>query len=492
MTTSRTILILWGFCALRLSGMQIHQYSAAVHDRFANQGSFIAGAYDLSGVAIVDSATSNAEPFLTLVHPNVALSAIHYGPGVGSTVRFRLGNDPAGPVVERTVTQRIRAGTSDLLLCILDAPVTEDVAVYAFATETLSSGANWANQYRYANQTHLHIGKSPGSYTTEFNMAVGQNKLDGRRIGIEVSGTTGNTVECKQDSSGDANFVSGETMGEGGDSSGPLLFIEADNSLTVVGIAWYITQAPATGFTAVGDYSASIQSAIQTHGQPFQPLPPDSVQADWGSGTDAELTWTDNSNVETGYEIQRASDPSGPWTAVATLPADSTGYTDPAVAAQQWHYRVRSLNQGVTGEWVEVSLPLSYQAWASTISWSGADSGPLEDANSDTVTNLAAFGFALSPFEAADSALPSIQSDGISIQLNYRKNPEADSLIYRFRQSGSLESPNWQDLVVDGVTITETELGPEGDAVLMRIEVPLGGLPSPVYFRFEVEEPVSP
>ncbi len=489
MPTLRTILITGGLCALRLSGMLIDSYSPDKHDRFANNASFIANTFDLSGIAIADSATSGAEPFLTLIHPNVALSAIHYGPGVGTTVRFRLDNNPNGPVVERTVSRRIRAGTSDLLICILDEPVTEQVAFYGFATETLPTRGNWTTQYRYANQTHFHIGKSPGSYALELDMAVGQNKLDLHRLNVDVSGTTGNTVECIQNSSGSGNFVAGETMGQGGDSSGPLLYVEADDSLTVVGIAWYITGTPSTGFTAVGDYSTHVQDAIDTHGEVYQPLPPTFLLASWSNGSEVTLSWTDASNVESAYEIERADDPVGPWTPVATLSADTTGYTDTGATAQQWVYRVRSVNQGVTSEWVQISLPLSYDAWASTIHWSGAPSGPLEDANSDSVTNLAAFGFALSPFDAVAGALPTIQSSGSSLWLEYRKNPDASDLVYRFRESTSLETPNWQDVVVDGVTITETEVGPVGDAILMRISIPLSEVPAPVYFRFEVEDP---
>ncbi|WP_175491888.1 fibronectin type III domain-containing protein [Paenibacillus sophorae] len=57
------------------------------------------------------------------------------------------------------------------------------------------------------------------------------------------------------------------------------------------------------------------------------------------------LTWTDNSSNETGFTVQRAASSSGPWTTVATLPADSTSYTDPiGITINTYYYRVFASN----------------------------------------------------------------------------------------------------------------------------------------------------
>lgn len=486
----RTFVFCMGICwSLNGLAMQIQGYTAQKHDRFANHPSFIASLHDLSGVALAESATSNAIPFLTLVHPNIALTALHYAPGVGTVVRFRTSNDPSAPVVERTVVQGIQAGTSDLLICILDEPVTENIQTYAYATTALPAAANWADTYPYANKTHLHIGRSQGSYSNELDMSVGKNVLDDREISLTVGAYTGNTVECARNVSGDPNYeAEGETMAQGGDSSGPLLHIEADNSLTVVGIAWYITSLPSTGFTAVGDYAANIQSAIQTHGEPYMPLAPGNVQAVWAPGQDVALSWSDMSAMETGYEIERAADEAGPWTPVTTVAADTVSFTDSTPGAQRWFYRIRSITGAVEGEWQLVELPLTYAVYATSIAWGGLDDGPLEDANGDSVSNLMSFALAVSPLDAITGSLPTIELSGDAIRLEYRKNPQASALQYRFRETVTLPMPSWQTVVVDGSTITETELGPEGDAVRMRITIPLSELNPSSYFQFQVEE----
>jgi len=43
------------------------------------------------------------------------------------------------------------------------------------------------------------------------------------------------------------------------------------------------------------------------------------------------LTWNDNSTNETGFTIQRAINAAGPWTTLATVPANTVTYTDPTV-----------------------------------------------------------------------------------------------------------------------------------------------------------------
>ena len=101
------------------------------------------------------------------------------------------------------------------------------------------------------------------------------------------------------DASGDANFVSFETMAQGGDSGAPLFYDQGNGTLKLVGIAWYITGGtpPATGFSAVGDHASNIQSFIATNGQPFQPLAPSAFSGSRITPTRIDLTWQDNSDV---------------------------------------------------------------------------------------------------------------------------------------------------------------------------------------------------
>lgn len=65
----------------------------------------------------------------------------------------------------------------------------------------------------------------------------------------------------------------------------------------------------------------------------------------------ANLTWTLSSNLEDGFQIERALDPSGPWTQVADLPADSAAWPDVDLECETTYvYRIRAYNcAGATG-----------------------------------------------------------------------------------------------------------------------------------------------
>jgi hypothetical protein len=66
------------------------------------------------------------------------------------------------------------------------------------------------------------------------------------------------------------------------------------------------------------------------------------------------VTWSDESDVETGYEIQRKTG-AGAFGALATVAADVEIYTDTTVvAATTYTYRVRANRAGVgNSAWVE-------------------------------------------------------------------------------------------------------------------------------------------
>jgi len=68
------------------------------------------------------------------------------------------------------------------------------------------------------------------------------------------------------------------------------------------------------------------------------------------AGSDVDLSWTDNSNVEDGYQIQRWTSPGGPFDVVATVPANATSYHDPGLADDTYWYQVKATKDGGTSE----------------------------------------------------------------------------------------------------------------------------------------------
>ena len=64
-----------------------------------------------------------------------------------------------------------------------------------------------------------------------------------------------------------------------------------------------------------------------------------------GSATQVSLSWTDNSVVETGYQLERKIGRTGSYSQIALLPANTTTYTDSAITPGVMHYyRVRGVN----------------------------------------------------------------------------------------------------------------------------------------------------
>lgn len=63
--------------------------------------------------------------------------------------------------------------------------------------------------------------------------------------------------------------------------------------------------------------------------------------------SDATLTlnWTDNSNNEDGFAIERAAASTGPWTEIVRVAANVTTYQNTGLArGTVYHYRVRAFN----------------------------------------------------------------------------------------------------------------------------------------------------
>ncbi len=74
------------------------------------------------------------------------------------------------------------------------------------------------------------------------------------------------------------------------------------------------------------------------------PLPPSGLAATAMSNSQIDLTWTDNSDDEYGFEVERWSDGS-PWEWVDTVGADVTTYPDTGLTPDTtYYYRVRAFN----------------------------------------------------------------------------------------------------------------------------------------------------
>ncbi|MGC4032062.1 MAG: DNRLRE domain-containing protein [Tepidisphaeraceae bacterium] len=96
------------------------------------------------------------------------------------------------------------------------------------------------------------------------------------------------------------------------------------------------TTAAAATYRNFGDTG----STTNTGGTTTTPNAASSLVASAQSATSVALSWADNSSNETGFRIERQTG-SGSWTTVATVAANTTGYTDTTASANTtYNYRV--------------------------------------------------------------------------------------------------------------------------------------------------------
>lgn len=67
-----------------------------------------------------------------------------------------------------------------------------------------------------------------------------------------------------------------------------------------------------------------------------------------------DLSWSDNTDVEEAYEVQRKRTAVGRFESIATLPPDATSYRDTGLHSQTtYHYQVRAVNAGGASVWLQ-------------------------------------------------------------------------------------------------------------------------------------------
>jgi hypothetical protein len=86
--------------------------------------------------------------------------------------------------------------------------------------------------------------------------------------------------------------------------------------------------------TTISSGRLNIYNALNS---PLKPIRPTGLAVALNNNN-ATLTWQDNSEIETGYIVERKVDNSN-WNVIAALPANTTSYTD-NLASVSYHYGV--------------------------------------------------------------------------------------------------------------------------------------------------------
>ena len=100
---------------------------------------------------------------------------------------------------------------------------------------------------------------------------------------------------------------------------------------------------------------------------PTVPAAPGSLTATAASSSAINLAWSDNSNNETGFDIERSTDNVN-WAALASVGSNIQSYGDTGLAAStSYHYRVRAKNSAGSSGYSNVANATTLAAGSTTV-----------------------------------------------------------------------------------------------------------------------------
>lgn len=246
------------------ASINIIGYDPLANDRFMNDASFVAGGFDLSGVALVntgqgpDFSGDDGGRWVTMLSRNVFITANHFAPEVGSSVTFHQTNSALGASFSASVEETMRIGSTDIRVGTLDVALPDGYAYYDIWNAPFSSAA----PVQISGPNVLTFGRSEGDYAVNQDVAVGQNNLNLFFPSQTVGGATGDAGAMTFDDPG----LTYESQFGLGDSGAPAMVVVGGN-LTMVGVNWFVGSINSgateiSGFTYLPNYQSEIQTYI--------------------------------------------------------------------------------------------------------------------------------------------------------------------------------------------------------------------------------------
>ncbi|MGH7502669.1 MAG: beta strand repeat-containing protein [Longimicrobiales bacterium] len=343
----------------------------ATLDLQATTGSLAAGTYNAT-VTVASAAASNSPQSVTVTF---TVSAAPMPPAIGispTNAAFNAtegGADPASQTISvsntggGSLTALASAVTygpgqpTGWLSAQLGGTTAPTTLILQPATGALTAGTYDAN----AAVTSSAASNSPQTVTVTFTIAAAPVPPAIRLSRVDI------TFRTTQGGANPGNQTANVTNAGGGTLSGlataitygsgqPTGWLTANLSNTTAPAT--LTLSAQTGSLAAGSYDATLDvSASGASNSPQSisvsftvdpvqpPIAPTNLNAN-GQGNMIRLQWTDNSDNEQTFEIQRnLLGPSGPWATIASVPANTTDYRDRNyIPGLTYWYRVLACN----------------------------------------------------------------------------------------------------------------------------------------------------
>jgi hypothetical protein len=216
---------------------------------------------------------------------------------------------------------------------------------------------------------------------------------------------------------------------------------------------------------------------------PTPPPAPGGLTATAVSSSQIDLSWTDASTNETGFEIDRATSATGPWTQIATVGPNVTTYSDTGLAASTtYSYRVRATNAAGDSANSNVASattqdpPNVAPAAPSELTATAVSSGQIDLSWTDASTNET--GFEIDRATSATGPWTQIATVGPNV-TTYSNTGLAASTTYSYRVRATNSAGDSPNSNVAGAT-TPSGLPPSG---VLNVNFQPAGAPVPAGYQ---------
>lgn len=295
------------------------------------------------------SAYTNAAAATTLLPPLPAAPSALAASGVsGTQVNLTWADnasDESGYRIERAPDAGGAPGT-----------FAEIATVGASVTTYASTGLAPSTTYWYRVRAYNAAGTSAYSNSASGTTSNGQPAAPTALVATATSATA-IALAWADNASDETGYLVERAPNSGG---APGTFVQ------VASLAANVTSYSNTGLTsattywyrvrAAGPVNSAYSNTASATTATTRPAAPSNFVATGASTSQINLTWTDNAINETSYTLQRAPDNNGSpgaYATVATLAANSTGYSNTGLAVNtRYWYRVRATNAAGSSAWV--------------------------------------------------------------------------------------------------------------------------------------------
>jgi hypothetical protein len=282
------------------------------------------------------SNTANATTAAAPPNAPSNLTAAASGSSVISLAWTDNSTDETSFVVERSLTS--------------NSGFTTITTLPANTTTFVNSGLTGSTTYYYRVQATNIAGSSAWSNTASAT-TTGVLPNAPSNLTATAAGSSVINLAWTDNSTDETNFVLQRSLSE---SSGftSIAMLPANTTTYVnsglTGSTTYYYRVQATNAAGSSAWS-NTANATTTGGLPAAPS---NLVAKSGSCRAINLTWVDNSNNETSFQISRSLSLNGTYTNIATLPANTTAYTNTGLTlGRKYYYKVRSVNSTGTSGW---------------------------------------------------------------------------------------------------------------------------------------------